>query len=253
MKDLLSYIRAAMNREDLTSLGRIVNVPTRGIGKVTYLKMIEGNENDLKGKVKEKVDGFYKLMDKISSAIVSKTPSEALKFVMKESGLEESYKKEGIDGEERIENVGELITLASRYDGMEKPEGLLKLIEDASLATDQDDLEKDNGGVKLMTVHASKGLEFDHVFVTGLEEGLFPHERMEQDNDHDDEEERRLFYVAITRAGKKLYLTHTSFRTIYGSQQVNIPSEFLNDIEEELLEYDGADRGGGVKEYLIDF
>ena len=140
----------------------------------------------------------------------------------------------------------ELATLAIKYDYLPLGEGVEKLIEEASLACDQDSLEKNENAVKLMTVHAAKGLEFDYVFITGLEEGLFPHERMNAinppkgraGNREDGEEERRLFYVALTRARKKIFLTYANARTIFGSPQINIPSQFLSDIEAEFLEED---------------
>ncbi len=125
----------------------------------------------------------------------------------------------------------ELATLATRYDILEPEEGISALLTDAALATDQDSMIKNERAVKLMTVHASKGLEFEYVFITGLEEGLFPHEK-DDDNltEEEAEEERRLFYVALTRAKKKLFLSYTEMRTIYGSKQVNTPSQFLTDI-----------------------
>ncbi len=136
--------------------------------------------------------------------------------------------------QERLENIKELATLASKYDSLEPEEGIERLLEDAALATDQDSLEKDHNAAKLMTVHASKGLEFDYVFVVGLEEGLFPHERM--DESADEEGERRLFYVALTRARKKVFLSYAVVRTIYGSQSLQSASQFIEDIGEDYIE-----------------
>jgi DNA helicase-2/ATP-dependent DNA helicase PcrA len=255
IKDVLSFIKAAMNPEDLNSLGRIINVPPRGIGKVTFLKIAEGHETELKGAIAIKVQNFRNMLKEINVKINNETPSEVIKFILKRSGMEEDFRSQNEEGQERLENVKELGTLASKYDEMLKPEGVEKLLEDAALATDQDNLEKDNGGVKLMTVHASKGLEFDYVFITGLEEGLFPHERMNEKKE-DDEEERRLFYVAVTRAGKKLYLTYAGIRTIFGSQQVNVPSQFLNDINEKHVETEDNDTDEttfSAKDIFIDF
>ena len=178
---------------------------------------------------------FRKILAEIRAEIENKTTSEVIKFVIKRSGLETSFKEGGDEGLERLENVKELASLAQKYDGMESPLGIEKLLEDAALATDQDELEKDNGGAKLMTIHASKGLEFNYVFITGLEDGLFPHDRVDKKKD-DEEEERRLFYVALTRARTKVYLSYAGIRTIFGSQQVNTPSEFINDIEDHLVE-----------------
>jgi DNA helicase-2/ATP-dependent DNA helicase PcrA len=121
--------------------------------------------------------------------------------------------------------------------------GIEKLLEDTSLTSDQDSDKKEKDGVRLMTVHASKGLEFAYVFITGLEEGLFPHDRDRDENvsEEEAEEERRLFYVAITRAKKKLFLSYAQSRTIFGSRGVNIPSEFILEIPDEFLEHEFLD------------
>jgi DNA helicase-2/ATP-dependent DNA helicase PcrA len=150
-------------------------------------------------------------------------------------------------------NVRELVTFATKYDMFENPEeGIERFLEDAALASDQDELIKDRPGVKLMTVHAAKGLEFGYVFITGLEDDLFPHKKMSEGkiDERQSEEERRLFYVALTRAKKKLYLSYASVRTIFGSKQVNMTSEFVFDIDEELIEKEEAFAGGGKIIYL---
>jgi DNA helicase-2/ATP-dependent DNA helicase PcrA len=181
----------------------------------------------------------------IKKASEEKTPSELVKFVIKRSGIENMLIMDKEEGAERLENVRELVTTAAAYDMYGVGDGLEKFLENTALATDQDEVGKQKG-VKLMTVHASKGLEFDHVFITGLEQDLFPHERMNEDNisEADMEEERRLFYVALTRARKKLHLSYAQMRTIFGSKQVNTPSEFLSDIDDSLmhLENPGAER-----------
>ncbi len=129
------------------------------------------------------------------------------------------------------------MTLGTRYDELQPEESVEALLENASLQSDQDELKakEEQDAVRLMTVHSAKGLEFPYVFICGLEEGLFPHERLD-DAGIDHEEERRLFYVALTRAEKKVYLTYAHMRTIYGSQRVNVPSSFLNDISNEYIE-----------------
>ena len=151
--------------------------------------------------------------------------------------------KGGEEDQERLENIKELATLASRYDELPGQEGIALFLSDASLASDQDELDRkqDSNGVTLMTVHAAKGLEFDTVFVTGLEEGLFPHQGHDEEK-RDEEEERRLFYVAVTRAKKRLYLTFARIRRIYGTDFLSEPSSFLRDIDPSLTVYqDGAD------------
>jgi DNA helicase-2/ATP-dependent DNA helicase PcrA len=280
IKDIIAYIKAAINEKDFTNLNRIINYPARGIGKVTLLKIHAGEEGALSPAVKAKVQAFRDFMKKIRESMENQKPHEIIQMILKESGLEEALKKEGDEGLERIENIKELASLAKKYEHLEAEEAMQAFMESVSLTSDQDELDRktedknDNkDGVKLMTVHASKGLEFDYVFVTGLEAGLFPHHR--DDDKDDDEEERRLFYVALTRARKAIYLTWASFRTIFGSKEVNMASEFLDDIDDEISELedgifgnnddgnndskDGVDEdpdenGSGEKvEYLIDF
>jgi|TARA_Y100000310_G_scaffold344730_1_gene459107 DNA helicase-2/ATP-dependent DNA helicase PcrA len=238
IKDVLSFIKAALNPESVNDVTRIINVPARGIGKVTLLKVVQGREHELSPSAKRRVDEFRTILLSIQSAIKEKKPSETIKYILKETGLETKLLHGSEEDKERLENVRELVTFATSYNHMEPLIGIENLLEDAALATDQDDHKKERNAVTLMTVHASKGLEFDYVFVSGLEEGLFPHERI--DENVDDEEERRLFYVALTRARTKIFLSFTSFRTIYGSKQVNVPSEFITDIPEEFLESENS-------------
>ena len=248
VKDILAYLRASLNPESLSDIKRIINIPARGIGKVTVLKIFstsggspEGREagrNSLPPAVLEKVNHFYRLLERIKKETETKKPSEVLRFIIKESGLELELQKGTDEDKERLENMRELATLATKYDYLPKPEGVEKLLEEASLATDQDSMEKNENAVKLMTVHASKGLEFDYVFITGLEQDLFPHQAVGADEKTPEEmeEERRLFYVALTRARKKLFLTHAEMRTIFGSMQMNLPSEFFADFDNKFLE-----------------
>ncbi|MCB9811213.1 MAG: UvrD-helicase domain-containing protein [Candidatus Nomurabacteria bacterium] len=238
VKDVLSYLRLALNPGSTADLARVINEPTRGIGKVTMLKVIEGRRSELTGATLEKVSRFDQLMSDIADEARTKPLSETLKFIIKRTGIEADLKKKGTEDDlSRLENLQELVTLGQRYDELGPEEAVEQLLETASLQSDQDELkDKDeHDAVRLMTVHAAKGLEFSYVFIAGLEEGLFPHERLD-DAGIDHEEERRLFYVALTRASKKLYLTYAHMRTIYGSQRVNIPSSFLNDISTEHVE-----------------
>lgn len=252
IKDVLSYIRAALNPESVLDVKRIINTPARGIGKVTVTKLfIEGKES-LSGKAFIAVDSFYELLIRIREYIPTHVVSEILKFVITEAKLDASLKNEP-DGDERIENLEELVTLGLRYDHFDSTEGVERLIEEATLMSDQDTMgtkEEKLPGVKLMTVHASKGLEFNTVFVTGLEHGLFPHERGERLSGADAEEERRLMYVAVTRAREKLYLTYASMRTIYGMRDVRLPSEFLSDIPDELITRESRDGEAGFTVFL---
>jgi DNA helicase II / ATP-dependent DNA helicase PcrA len=239
VKDIISFVRAGLNPESMTDIKRIINVPARGIGKVTIIKIFAGQKEELPAGVKIKVNQFYNLLKNIGEMAKDKKPSEVIKYIIKESGIENELKDGSDEDKERLENMRELATLAIKYDHFPLGEGIEKLVEEAALATDQDSLEKNENAVKLMTVHASKGLEFEYVFITGLEEDLFPHQRMNATkNKEDSEEERRLFYVAITRARKKIYLTYANTRTIFGSTQSNTPSQFISDIEEDFIEND---------------
>lgn len=250
VKDILSYARAALNPESLIDIKRTINVPARGIGKVTVAKVFSGEREQLSGKVKLSVDGYYELLERIAAYSLEHATSELLKFIITESGMDRMYKEEP-DGEERLENLEELVTLGLRYDHLPAGEGIEKLLEEATLMSDQDNLENARG-VKLMTIHAAKGLEFNVVFVTGLEQGLFPHERDAKQTGADAEEERRLMYVALTRARKKLYLTYASVRTIFGMREVRMPSEFLMDIPEEIITRESREGEAGFGTvYLI--
>ena len=238
IKDVLSYVRAARNKESLSDVKRIINFPARGIGKVTLVKLFSGMLEQLPAGMQKKILAFYDVLEQIGQYSEEHLPSEVIKFIIQATGIEKEL-KEGTDEEqERLENIRELVTLALKYDLMPIGEGIDKLLEDAALAGEQDSLavEEKKEGVRLMTVHASKGLEFDTVFITGLEQDLFPHKKDDGASEEDQEEERRLFYVALTRAKKKLYLSWASIRTIYGSRQINAPSDFLYDIPEALVE-----------------
>ncbi|MCB9814527.1 UvrD-helicase domain-containing protein [Candidatus Nomurabacteria bacterium] len=251
VKDVLSYLRLALNPGSNADLTRVINTPARGIGKVTMLKVIEGNRADLNKGALEKVQKFDVIMSDIAKTATEKPLSDTIKFIMKRSGIEDELKDERTEEAlERLENLRELVTLATRYDEVEPSEAVEQLLESAALQSDQDELKEkeEQDAVRLMTIHAAKGLEFAYVFITGLEEGLFPHERLD-DGKTDQEEERRLFYVALTRAEKKIFLTYAHMRTIFGSQRVNVPSSFLNDIDTKHVESANPSESGGKSGY----
>jgi DNA helicase-2/ATP-dependent DNA helicase PcrA len=256
VKDVISFIKASLNRESTSDLVRIVNVPPRGIGKATILKVVTGQESTLGPSLKHKVSVFLNLLEQIKSVAKNQTPSTLIKFIIRETGIENTYKNGSQEEQEKLENLRELVTVASQYDYLPVGEGIEKFLENSALATDQDELENNNNAVRLMTVHASKGLEFDYVFIVGLEEDLFPHQRMnEKDiNQSQTEEERRLFYVALTRARKKVFLSYSQLRTIYGAQKVNTPSSFISDIGDEHITSTGdIEQPTGLKAIFIDF
>lgn len=240
VKDLLSYLRGALNPESLSDLKRIINIPTRGIGKTTIAKIFSGQVDTLPPAMKLKYADFKALLVEIAEFAREHNPSETITFIIKRSGLEEEFKTSGEDGAARLENAYELANFAKRYDGLTREEGVMALLTDSALQSDQDELKEEQKAVRLMTVHSAKGLEFDVVFIAGLEEGLFPHEKMNTEHlkPEEQEEERRLFYVALTRARKKIILTYAQVRTIFGRQQVNMPSEFIFDIPQTLIEED---------------
>lgn len=268
VKDTLSFIRGALNRESAGDMARIINVPPRGIGKATMIKVLAGQQETLGPALKMKVGQFLMLLDRIKNIATTQKPSDTVKYILRETGMETVFRNGGPEEQEKLENLRELATVAAQYDDMPPEEGIEALLSNAALATDQDSLEKDHDAVKLMTVHASKGLEFDYVFIAGLEQDLFPHQRMGKDelSQGEAEEERRLFYVAITRARKKVFISYAQLRTIYGAQKVNTPSEFISDIGNEHIEsvgdkpgdrddsHDGVDeRPRGIKAIFIDF
>lgn len=241
VKDIISYLRTAINRDSLADIKRTINKPRRGIGEASVAKIFAGQRDTLSGKTKLAFAEYEKTLDAIQKAIEVEQPSKLIRTVLERTGLRAEYESEGEQGFERIENVGELATLASLYDALPLGDGVLKFLEDAALRSDSDALAESPEGVRLLTVHASKGLEFRVVFIVGLEAGLFPHERASKAVKIEDaEEERRLFYVAVTRAEEKVYLTHASVRTLFGSRNFAVPSEFLYDIPEDLIELHSA-------------
>lgn len=237
VKDVLAFVRLALNRTQTADLARIINVPPRGIGKVTLLKLIEGRRAALSGAIARKAEAFEHLLDALETQLTTRPLAEALRYTLTHTGIEAHLKNGGEEGLERLENLRELVTLATGYHEYEPEEAVERFLEDAALQSDQDELKnkEEEDAVRLMTVHAAKGLEFPYVFITGLEEGLFPHERL-SDERMDEEEERRLFYVALTRAEKKVFLTFALLRTIFGAQRVNMPSSFLHDISASLID-----------------
>ncbi len=268
IKDTISFIRGALNRESASDMARIINVPPRGIGKATIIKVLAGQQDSLGPSLKMKVGQFLMLLDRIKKVAMTSKPSDTIKYIIRETGMETAYRTGGAEEQEKLENLRELASVATQYDTLPPEEGIEALLTNSALATDQDELEKDHDAVKLMTVHASKGLEFDYVFIAGLEQDLFPHQRMGKDEltQSEAEEERRLFYVALTRARKKVFVSYAQLRTIYGAQKVNTPSEFIADIGDEHMEAkedrwekgsaqnDGVDEiSRGVKSIFIDF
>lgn len=238
IKDMISYLKAAVNRDSITDIKRTINTPARGIGAVSLIKIVENRIQDLTQATQVKVRDYFTLLDVIEQKVKTEKLSEVFKYIFKNSGIEKSYLTKSEDDLEKLENIKELISLTTKYDGFDPDEALALFLEETSLMSDQDELDKKDqqNKVRLMTVHASKGLEYEYVFIVGMEESLFPYERMNETSaDRDDEEERRLFYVAVTRAKKRLHLSNAIIRTIFGARQVRTMSNFIKDINENLI------------------
>lgn len=235
VKDIMSYLRASRNRNSLSDLKRVFETPKKGIGKATILKIFSGEIDSLSASARQKVNTVFEFLDKIKKEIENgeKTLAEIITLIIKDSGIEEELLYGSSEDKERLENVRELVTITKKFDNLSSEKAFDIFIDQTSLKSDQDD-EGIVDGVRLMTVHSAKGLEFDYVFVVGLEQDLFPHIDIGNNKKslEEEEEERRLFYVAITRAKKKLYLCFAEMRTIYGEKKINIPSEFLEDANE---------------------
>ena len=253
VKDVICYIRAALNRDSLADIKRTIGKPTRGIGDSSVAKIFAGMRDQLSPRAKNALASYEKILDKIKESSETEYPSQLIRTVLDASGLRVDYESEGEQGIERIENVGELATLASLYDQLPLGDGVMKFLEDAALRADSDALADAPEGVRLLTVHASKGLEFRAIFIVGLEEGLFPHERAARSAKIEDaEEERRLFYVALTRAKERIFLTHAQSRMIFGSRNISMPSQFLFDIPAELIELSAAKEQRDMPSFLFD-
>lgn len=239
VKDALAWMRLAMDPSREVDKIRAVASPPRGIGAVTLAKLAGGQRDLLRASDLMKVEQFEKIVAELSLSAETLVPSEFVKLVIEKSGMRRALLEEGSEEDkERFENIEELASVATRHDNVPGKEGIALFLAEASLAGDQDELDHgEKTGVILMTVHAAKGLEFDTVFVSGMEEGLFPHQGMGGEK-RDEEEERRLFYVAMTRAKSRLFLTLASVRKIYGSDTFAEPSSFLADIDNSLLLFD---------------
>lgn len=246
IKNTLSYLRASLNPENESDVRRIINEPARGIGKVTVEQLFGEGKERLGPAALVKVSAFYELLASIRNAVLTRPAHEAITYTLERTGMFATTQQKG-EEVDRTENLQELVSLAStRYGSLPAPEGIVRLIEDAALATDQDELDargrRMERAVALMTVHASKGLEFAHVFITGLEDTLFPHESNATEHTTDTEEERRLFYVALTRAKVRLHLSYATTRTVFGRTTTRIPSTFLTEIDDVFFEHSRDER-----------
>lgn len=255
IKDALAYLRVLANPADSISLRRIINTPARGIGDKTLaaLDRLAHREDmpleeacrrvhtleELSPRAKEAVADFVTLIDKLRHLVDHLPLPELLRQTLELSGLLPYYQNSAkAEDKYKMDDLGELITVAARFAERQETPSLMSFLEHVALISDIDQAESLGSGVSLLTVHSAKGLEFPIVFMAGMEEGIFPHERSMGDA-FQLEEERRLCYVGITRAQRMLYLTHARSRMIFGSRRVQRPSRFLADLPENLIERRG--------------
>ncbi len=250
VRDIIAYLKLALNPNDSIALARVINSPPRGIGKQTVDEIERrAKEHDLSqweaiSRILEKpeslnnravsaLSSFRHIILKLIES-TSQPVSEVVKSAILETGYENALKSESTDeAEGRLENLQELVNAAVDYDEL-GTEGLREFIDHSALVSDQDQYKPD-APVTLMTAHSAKGLEFPLVFIVGLEDGLFPHSRSLAD-DAEIEEERRLCYVAMTRAREYLYVTHAMKRRVYGEELASEPSQFLNEMPLDLID-----------------
>ena len=242
IKDLLCYLRLINNPKDDVSLSRVINVPKRGIGNVTIANITaraeENNTSLFEAITSGKELAFKQLIEELTKMSENKTLTEIVELVLEKSGLkQELVEEKTLESEIRLENLEEFKSITKNYENEYGEVSLDDFLNEISLVSDVTEHDEGNNKVSLMTVHSVKGLEYDDVFIIGMEEGIFPHYNsiMEGTNEAI-EEERRLCYVAITRAKKKLWIMNTKKRMIYGQTQVNAPSRFVDEIEDKYLE-----------------
>ncbi|MEY4730602.1 MAG: hypothetical protein RL020_1760 [Pseudomonadota bacterium] len=251
IKHALAYLRLAGNQDDDTAFTRVVNFPTRGIGarsieqlqeaaKVRGVSLMQAaSDSTMSGRAGVSLQNFVGIIDSLKSGALSLPLPELMEDMLHKSGLREHYENEK-DGADRLENLNELVTAAALFqeeyrseDTEETSTPLASFLAHASLEAGEHEAGAGQDALQLMTVHAAKGLEFHAVFVSGVEEGLFPHENSISEADGI-EEERRLMYVAITRARQRLYLSHAQQRMLHGQIRYGIVSRFIDEIPEEL-------------------
>jgi len=265
IKHALAYLRLLENPNDDTSFSRVVNFPTRGIGARSIEALQDAARSQqsslytasssLEGKAGAALSGFVRLVDHMREATRHNTLPETVEFVIQHSGLIQHYLSER-EGQDRVENLQELINAATAFiaeegygqdavaamlpgenaPGVVEVSPLAAFLSHASLEAGDNQAQAGQDAVQLMTVHSAKGLEFTSVFITGLEEGLFPHENSVNEQ-NGLEEERRLMYVAITRAKERLYLSHTQSRMLHGQVRYNMPSRFLEELPSDSLKW----------------
>ncbi len=272
VKDALAYLRVLVNPASDVDLLRIVNVPARGIGQTTIDRVLAfadrqqipvlkamaraGEIDDVNAGTRKKLLGFVKLLELFKSFATTSTPAELLERVLSETGYLVALEKEdSAEADARAENlrelVGSLVDYQAEAEAAGEPVSIAGYLERVTLVTDVDSLG-DAPRLVMMTVHGAKGLEFEHVVLTGMEEEMFPYKGVDPGEHEELEEERRLAYVAITRARKNLFMTHTQTRQIFGTTRWNRPSRFLAELPRDAAEHvtTPAMRSGGPGRYV---
>lgn len=253
VKDLLSYLAVIHNRDDSLSLQRIINTPKRGIGDTTIencLAMISSQKPSLYrvlsdqdsltrlgSSTRAKICGFLDILDRFHTIQHDTSIHQLLTDIDTEIGYSQQFRQElSIENQSRLDNIDELINAAYEYEDRNPQANLEDFLNQIRLQSDIDQIKTDHDQITMMTIHCAKGLEFPVVFICGLEEGLFPLQYNLADSESLDEE-RRLFYVALTRSKQKVYLSHASSRRRYQDYYHNEPSRFLKELPQELLDY----------------
>ena len=257
IRDVLAYLRLIDNNCDDIRLKRIINEPKRGIGDTTvanaqqiasslgvslYEVLHNAAEYPILSRAKAKLEAFCQLIDELTAAADSMPIHELFELVLAKTGYINALMAEGPEGQDRAENVKELETGIIQFENENPDVGLSGYLEEISLISDIDSYEEGDDAVILMTVHSAKGLEFKKVFLVGMEEGLFPGTQTIYAGPEEIEEERRLAYVAITRAKRKLYIINANTRMIYGTTSRNLPSRFVTEIPQSLCDVTSAFR-----------
>jgi DNA helicase II / ATP-dependent DNA helicase PcrA len=261
IKDAVAYLQLLVNPADEVSFSRVINSPRRGIGNTSQGRLLAHANTTgrtiweiavepeavpgLSGAAIKSIGRFTELIEELRAEFEGGPVADLLRALLERSGYLDALRAERtIEAEGRIENLEELVGVAAEFDANREVEGsseiapLEEFLQAISLYTDQDDLDRDESKVTLMTLHNAKGLEYDAVFIIGCEEGVFPHSRsLEEGNE---EEERRLAYVGITRARKRLWMTHARSRRLFGGRETGFPSRFLSELPDDLVEREGT-------------
>lgn len=278
IKDILAYLKLIVNQRDTVSLARIINVPRRGIGPVSLGRIVSFAENHvitpiealvrsaeiggLSAKARAACSELGLLLQRLTEESFDAAVTDLAGEVLEQTGYrKELLAEDTVESRTRLENLDEFVSGTKEFDRDAEEKGLRSFLENIALVTDLDKYDTESDQISLMTLHSAKGLEFPVVFLTGLEEGVFPHSRSLLEPD-ELEEERRLCYVGVTRAMERLYLTHCWKRTLFGAEKYNKPSRFLEEIPPHLLSVDdflgktsrkhrpGMAKAAGAKKFL---